>query len=123
MCSISPRECRNIAGDTMPTLDTDADLPRAVTDAIPASRRARMASSAYASTQSDVSLRPLAVRIDVATRMTGLSRSDLYRRARDGELPLLKVGSGTLVRIADLERVIDNLPRAPARSPEAEGAG
>jgi len=74
---------------------------------------------------SDVQLRPLALRLDAAVRLSGLSRSEIYRRAREGELPLLKIGNRTLVRVADLERILDSLPHlhpASARSPEAEKA-
>jgi hypothetical protein len=71
--------------------------------------------------------RLLTMRLNTAVRLTGLSRSYFYRRARTvGDLRLIKAGNKTLVRLSDLERVLDSLPLlhpAPARSPEAEGAG
>jgi hypothetical protein len=64
-----------------------------------------------------VVIEPIAVRISDAQRVSGLSRSELYRRAGRGELILLKCGSSTLVDVASLRAVLASLPRAAIRTP------
>ena len=60
----------------------------------------------------------LTYRIDEVMRLTGLSRSTLYRLAARRELPLIKVCGRTLVAHADLDamlarmRVAGTMPRA-----------
>jgi hypothetical protein len=55
---------------------------------------------------------PLAVRLAEAIRISGLSRSSLYRLASRGELTFLKAGSSVLVDFASLRSVIAGLPKA-----------
>lgn len=49
---------------------------------------------------------PIAVTIQVATKISGLSHATLYRRAKDGSLPLRRVGGRTLILMRDLEALI-----------------
>ncbi len=55
---------------------------------------------------------PLAVPPAEACRLIGLSRTGLYRLAAAGEIPLLKIGSRTVVRTADLQAYLDRLAAA-----------
>jgi hypothetical protein len=57
-------------------------------------------------------IEPLAVRVNEAIRISGLSRSSLYRLASRGELIFLKAGSSILVDFASLRCVIAGLPKA-----------
>jgi hypothetical protein len=58
---------------------------------------------------------PLTVRIPEAERISGLSRSEIYRRAGRGEIVLLKCGKSTLVDMASLRAAVASLPRALIR--------
>jgi hypothetical protein len=58
---------------------------------------------------------PLAVRIPEATRISGFSRSEIYRRAGRGEIVLLKCGKSTLVDVPSLRTAVNSLPRAIIR--------
>jgi hypothetical protein len=58
------------------------------------------------------SIEPIAVRLADAIRISGFSRSDLYRRASRGEIIFLKCGSRVLVEYASLKAAIAGLPRA-----------
>jgi hypothetical protein len=58
---------------------------------------------------------PIAVRIPWAMRISGLSRSEIYRRAGRGEIILLKCGRSTLVEYRSLRGLIKSLPRASIR--------
>jgi hypothetical protein len=55
---------------------------------------------------------PIAVRISEAVRISGLSRSEIYRRAGRGEIILLKSGRSTLVEYHSLRRAVASLPHA-----------
>ena len=68
---------------------------------------------AFATPQPD----PLTVRIPEATRFSGLSRSEIYRRAGRGEVILLKSGRSTLVDMASLREAVASLPHASIRKP------
>jgi hypothetical protein len=57
----------------------------------------------------------LAVRLPEATRISGFSRSELYRRAARGEIVFLKCGASTLVDMASLQAAVASLPRAVIR--------
>ncbi len=59
---------------------------------------------------------PLAVRIPDARRLSGFSRSEIYRRASRGEIVLLKCGRTTLVDVTSLREAIASLPRAVIRA-------
>lgn len=60
---------------------------------------------------------PLAYRFPEAERVSGLSRSEIYRRAGRGEIIILKCGRSSLVDAASLKAVVASLPRARIRSP------
>lgn len=53
---------------------------------------------------------PLAVRLAEAQRISGFSRSDLYRRAARGEIVFLKCGNRVLVDFASLRAALASLP-------------
>ena len=56
-------------------------------------------------------MEPFAVRVIEAARLTGESRSSIYRSIRKGELDALKSGAATLVTVASIKRRLANLPR------------
>ena len=60
---------------------------------------------------------PIAVRLPEASRISGFSRSELYRRAARGEIIFLKSGASTLVDMLSLRAAVAALPRAMIRSP------
>jgi hypothetical protein len=60
-------------------------------------------------------IEPLAVRLVDAQRISGLSRSDLYRRAARGEITFLKAGVRVLVDYQSLKAVVSALPIATIR--------
>lgn len=62
---------------------------------------------------------PLTVRIAEAARISGFSRSEIYRRAGRGEIILLKCGKSTLVDMASLRAAVVALPHASIRQPRA----
>jgi hypothetical protein len=62
-----------------------------------------------------VAIEPLAVRLPDAVRISGLSRSELYRRAARGEIKFLKCGTSTLVDVSSLRAAVAGLPRAELR--------
>jgi excisionase family DNA binding protein len=49
---------------------------------------------------------PLAVRVPEACRLTGIGRSKLYELIAAGELPIIKVGSITLIPFAGLQEFL-----------------
>jgi excisionase family DNA binding protein len=61
-------------------------------------------------------MEPLAVRVIEAARLTGESRSSIYRSIRKGELDALKSGAATLVTVASIKRRLSNLPRFETRA-------
>jgi len=61
-------------------------------------------------------IEPLAVRLPEASRISGLSRSEIYRRAARGEIVLLKCGRSTLAEVASLRAAVASLPRAQIRA-------
>ncbi len=70
-----------------------------------------------APTVADVTpLEPIAMRIPEATRFSGFSRSEIYRRAGTGEIILRKCGATTLVDVTSLRSAVAALPRAVIRS-------
>jgi hypothetical protein len=62
------------------------------------------------------SIEPMAVRLPEASRISGFSRSELYRRAARGEVIFLKSGSTTLVDLGSLKAAVAALPRAIIRA-------
>jgi hypothetical protein len=55
---------------------------------------------------------PLAVTLPEATRLSGFSRSELYRRASRGEIKFLKNNSRVLVDYQSLKATVAALPAA-----------
>lgn len=51
--------------------------------------------------------RPISVRVPIAVRMTGISRSKLYELIKNGDVQIVKVGSSTLIPVDSLEQFID----------------
>ena len=49
---------------------------------------------------------PLAVSVNEAARLTGLSAATLRRRHKNGGLPLVRLGRRTLIRLDDLRRLL-----------------
>jgi hypothetical protein len=63
---------------------------------------------------------PEYMRLDAVLKHYPFSRSDLYRRSAAGELEILKLGSRSVIRRSELERLLRNLPRLhPAASDAA----
>jgi excisionase family DNA binding protein len=52
---------------------------------------------------------PLAVSVTQGAKAIGVSRSKFYELLKKGELPLIKIGSRSLVRIADIEQLLASL--------------
>jgi excisionase family DNA binding protein len=52
---------------------------------------------------------PLAVSPTKGAKVMGISRSTLYQLLKDGELPLIKIGTRSLIRIADIENKLAEL--------------
>lgn len=61
---------------------------------------------------SSLTLEPISVRIPEAERLTGLSRSELYRRAQRGDIIFRKCGRSVLVEVASLRAAIAAMPIA-----------
>jgi hypothetical protein len=70
-------------------------------------------------TGSGTALDPLALPISDAQRLSGLSRSEIYRRLAAGDLRAVKSGSRTLILMASLRAHLDSLPAATFRAPKA----
>ena len=62
-------------------------------------------------------LEPIAVPIPEGERISGLSRSDIYRRLAAGELKAKKSGRRTLILYESLKQVMANLPDAKFTPP------
>lgn len=65
-----------------------------------------------------VSLEPLAAPIPDACRISGLSRSEIYRRLAAGDIHALKSGSRTLILMESLRAHLASLPAATFRCPK-----
>jgi hypothetical protein len=63
--------------------------------------------------------RPLAVTILEAVRVSGLSRSEIYRRLSTGDIRAVKSGSRTLILMDSLLAHLASLPAATFRPPRA----
>lgn len=63
---------------------------------------------------------PLAVPLAEATRISGFSRSELYRRASRGDVIFLKNNARILVDYQSLKRNVAGLPKAELRIGTAE---
>lgn len=62
---------------------------------------------------------PLTVTIPEAVRLSGLSRSEIYRCLSAGNIQARKSGSRTLIVWASLKAHIEALPAAEFRAPRA----
>jgi hypothetical protein len=62
---------------------------------------------------------PLTVTIPEAIRLSGLSRSEVYRRLGSGDIEARKSGCRTLIVWASLRAHIEGLPAAEFRTPKA----
>ena len=62
---------------------------------------------------------PLTVTIPEAVRLSGLSRSEIYRRLGTGDIEARKSGSRTLIVWTSLKSHVDALPAARIRAPKA----
>ena len=68
---------------------------------------------------SGTAIQPLTVTITEAVRLSGLSRSELYRQLAAGHIRARKSGSRTLILWASLKAHVDALPEASFRAPKA----
>lgn len=64
------------------------------------------------------SVRPLAVRVRDACRLTGIGRSKLYELIRAGEISTFKVGAMTLIATTELERFLAAQIDCDAQGPQ-----
>jgi hypothetical protein len=62
---------------------------------------------------------PITVTIPEAVRLSGLSRSEIYRRLADRSIRAVKSGTRTLVVVDSLGAHLANLPPATFRRPKA----
>ena len=60
---------------------------------------------------------PIAVPVLEAVRLSGISRSELYRRLAAGDIRAVKSGSRTLIVMDTLRGHIEKLPVATFRAP------
>jgi excisionase family DNA binding protein len=61
----------------------------------------------------------LALSVSEAVRISGISRSMLYRYIADGVLPVRKAGSRSLILASDLKKFLLDLPLLPPTRPGA----
>lgn len=59
------------------------------------------------------------LRLEAAVREYPFSRASLYRLSALGHIEILKLGSRSIVRRTDLDRLLGNLPRLHPRSATA----
>jgi len=64
-------------------------------------------------------MEPLAAPIPDACRVSGLSRSEIYRRLAAGDIRAVKSGSRTLILMDSLRAHLAGLPAATFRAPSA----
>jgi excisionase family DNA binding protein len=64
-------------------------------------------------------IQPLTVTIPEAVRLSGLSRSELYRQLSAGHIRARKSGSRTLILWESLKAHVESLPEAEFRAPKA----
>lgn len=57
---------------------------------------------------------PIAYRPEVAARVLGVSRTTLYRMIAKGDLKAHKLGTATVIRHADLSRLVDAAELVPS---------
>jgi Helix-turn-helix domain len=61
---------------------------------------------------------PIALPIPDAQRVSGLSRSEIYRRLAAGDIKAVKSGSRTLILMDSIRAHLANLPVATFRTPK-----
>ncbi len=54
-------------------------------------------------------VRPLSVRVPVAVKLTGISRSGMFLLIRDGEVESVKLGKARLVMVSSLELLLQRV--------------
>jgi hypothetical protein len=64
-------------------------------------------------------IEPFATSIPDACRISGLSRSEIYRRLGAGDIRAVKSGSRTLILLESLRAHLARLPPATFRAPRA----
>ena len=64
------------------------------------------------------SLEPIAAAIPEACRISGLSRSEIYRRLATGDIRAVKSGARTLILVDSLRAHLASLPVATFRAPK-----
>ena len=69
-------------------------------------------------TESETTSLPLMVPVIEAVRLTGISRSELYRRMAAGQIQARKSGKRTLIPTASLASHLASLPAARFRAPK-----
>ncbi len=52
-------------------------------------------------------VKPILVGITEAAKMLGLGRSSIYRMINDGTLDPVRLGGRVMIRIADIERLVE----------------
>jgi hypothetical protein len=65
------------------------------------------------------SIEPIAAPILEAGRISGLSRSEIYRRLAAGDIRAVKSGTRTLILMDSLRAHLASLPAATFRTPKA----
>lgn len=60
-------------------------------------------------------MEPLAVTLSEASRITGLSRTSLYKLFSNRQLTPRKAGKRTLILVSELEAFVKNLPTGGAQ--------
>ncbi len=78
----------------------------------PHQHAAAKAASGGAPSHDPDTLQPMALPLNKAVAVTGLSRSAIYRAAGEGKITLLKAGRTTLVCMASARAFLAGLPRA-----------
>lgn len=67
-----------------------------------------------------MNIEPLAATIPDAVRLSGLSRSEIYRRLAAGDIRAVKNGGRTLILMESVRAYLARLPVATFRAPSAE---
>ena len=74
-------------------------------------------------TEVDEQLRPVTVSIAEVRRISGCSRSEIYRQLAAGKIKAVKAGSRTLILLDSLIDHLETLPAATFRSPRGPSKG
>lgn len=53
-------------------------------------------------------IEPISVRVSVAVKLTGISRSTLYELIKSGEIETVKIGRSTLIPYRCLKKLVDD---------------